>query len=289
VYVNKIALRAGWVAGAVAALALVVGAQGSPRGGRFGGRDRGPGPLMDGTFEFGGLMGGVGGKTITGKPFRATFTITRTEALPGNTIKRTTTGTIARDADGSTYRDVKLPAIGPWAASGKSPEVIYIRNLTKMMQYIENVAKKTYQAIPIRQHNPPAANFKGPGRRPKGAGSANESVNDTKSTYTDPVRHTSYNVDDQKVTRTVPAGQIGNEFAIVIATERLYSPDLELVLQVTRTDPRFGNSTYQLSDIGKPVPSLFLPDPSFQQVQGHGRFGRGGPRGAGKQPPPPQN
>lgn len=283
---RKIAIRTGWAAVAVAGLALVVGAQGPPQGG-FGSRGRGPGRLMDGSFEFGGLLGGFGGKTVTGKPFQATFTITRTETLPGNSINNTTTGTIARDTDGSTYRDVKLPAIGPWAASGQSPEFIYIRNVTKMMQYIENVTKKTYQAFAIHEHKPPA-NFKGQGHGPKGAGSANEVVSDTQSTYTDPVAPNNvYNVDDHKVTRTIPKGQIGNEFDIVTTTERLYSPTLDLVLQVTRTDPRFGTSTYQLSNIGQPAASLFLPDPSFQLVQGHGNFGHGGHRGAGKQPPPP--
>lgn len=240
---------------------------------------------MDGSFEFGGLMGGFGGKTVTGKPFQATFTITRTETLPNNAINNTITGTIARDTDGSTYRDVKLPAIGPWASSGQAPELIYIRNVTQMMQYIENVTKKTYEAFAIRQHNPPTGNFKGQGRGPKGAASPNETVSDTKTTYVDPVTQASYSVDDHKVTRTIPAGQIGNENPIVTTTERLFSADLGVVVEITRTDPRFGNSTYQLSNIGQPAASLFLPDPSFQLVKGHGgRFGHGG---GGKQTPPP--
>jgi hypothetical protein len=285
--VRKIALRTGWAAMAVAGFALVAGAQGPPNGRGFGGRDRGPGRLMDGSFEFGGLVGGFGGKTVTGKPFQATFTITRKETLPGNSISNTVTGTIARDADGSTYRDVKLRAIGPWASSGQAPELVYIRNVTKMMQYIVNVTKKTYEAFAIRQPNSSPPDFKGPVRAPKGPGSANETVSDTQSTYTDPVSKAVYKVDDHKVTRTIPAGQIGNEFDLVTTTERLYSPDLDVVVQVTRNDPRFGNSTYQLSNIGQPDSSLFLPDPSFQLVERKGRFGRDG-RGRGdKQPPPP--
>jgi hypothetical protein len=283
---RKFLVRAGLAAVAMAGMALVVGAQGPPPGG-FRGRGPGPGRLKDGAFEFGGLMGGFGGKTVTGKPFQATFTIMRTETLPGNAISNTTTGTIARDTDGSTYRDVKLPAIGPWAASGKSPELVYIRNLTTLTEYFVNVTKKTYEAIPLHQHNPPPPGSIPPGRGPKGPGSANEAVSDTQSTYTDPVTKTVYKVDDHKVTRTIPAGQIGNEFDIVTTSERLYSADLDLVLQVTRSDPRFGNSTYQLSGIGQPASSLFTPDPSFQQVQGRGKFGPGGRHGAGNQPPPP--
>ena len=282
--VTKYAIRTGLAAVAVLGLALVVGAQWPPRA--FAGPGRGPGRLMDGSFEFGGLMGGFGGKTVTGKPFQATFTITHTESLPGNSIKNTVTGTIARDTDGSTYRDVKLPAIGPWASSGNAPELIYIRNLTKMEQYIENVAKKTYQAFAIGQHNPPPGDFKRPDRGPKGAGPANETVSDTQTTYTDPVTKTVYKADDHKVTRTIPKGQIGNEFDIVTTTERLSSPDLDVVLQVTRTDPRFGDSTYQLSNIGQPAATLFLPDPSFQLVEKHREFKRGDRDRKGKQPPP---
>jgi hypothetical protein len=66
---------------------------------------------------------------------------------------------------------------------------------------------------------------------------------------------------------------------------------LDLLLEDTHTDPRFGTTTYQLSGIGQsPASSLFTPDPSFTQVQGGG-FGSGGHRGEGKQapPPPPQN
>jgi len=285
--VKKIAARTGWAAIAAAGLALAVGAQGPPRDGGFAGPGRGPGRLMDGSFEFGGLMGGFGGKTVTGKPFQATFTVTHTETLPGNTINNSNSGTIARDSDGSTYRDVKLPAIGPWAASGNSPEIVYIRNVTKMMQYFVNVTKKTYEAVAIRQHNPPPSDSKRPDRGPRGAGSANETVSDTQSTYTDPATNTVYKVDDHKVTRTIPAGQIGNQFDIVTTTERLYSQDLDVVMKVTRTDPRFGNTTYQLSNISQPAASLFLPDPSFQQVQGHGKFGRGDRDRKGKQPPPP--
>ena len=92
---------------------------------------------MAGSFEFGGLVGGFGGRTVTGHAFQAKFTITRTETLANNnTITNTTTGILARDGDGNTYRDVKLPAIGPWASSGKAQEFQYIKNLTTMMDYI---------------------------------------------------------------------------------------------------------------------------------------------------------
>jgi hypothetical protein len=240
---------------------------------------------MAGMFEFGGLMGGFGGKVVTGKPILATITITHTETLPDNTISNTSTGTFARGADGSTYRDVKFTAIGPWAASGKAQEFTYIRNMSTGTQYVVNVTKGTYRDFPIRA---PKLPHEGKKDRPSGSNSINETVTDNPSgSYTDPVTNTVYPVDDRKVTRTIPAGAIGNLNVIVITSERWYSTALDLLLEETHTDPRFGTTTYQLSKIGQnPASSLFTPGPSFTQVQGGG-FGKGGQRGEGEQPPPP--
>jgi hypothetical protein len=248
---------------------------------------------MAGSFEFGGLVGGFGGKTVTGKPFQAKFTITRVETLPNNSITNTVSGILARDGDGSTYRDVTLPAIGPWASSGKPQEFIYIKNVTKVMNYIIDVSKGTYREIAPRARNS-ADGDRNPARGqhmgPKDGGPGNETVADNPSaTYSDPGTGTSYKVDDKKMTRTIPAGQIGNQNDVVITTERWYSADLDLVLKETRSDPRFGNSTYQVTNIG-PTSVSFTPDPSLKLVRGE-RFGRDdGARGAGKQPaPPPQD
>jgi hypothetical protein len=281
--VKKGMVRVGVGLLAAGAIALVVAAQGPPPGGRFG--DRGPGPGW-GTFEFGGLMGGFGGKTVTGKPFQANFSITRTETLPGNTITNTTNGTVARGSDGSTFRDAKVSAIGPWASSGKAHEFAYIRNLTKGSQYVVDVSKGTFESFAIREHNSSRGGMRG-SKNPNS--NNNEAVTDNpNATYKDPATNSVYsNVDDRKITRTIPAGEIGNANPIVITIERWYSNDLDVLLMETRNDPRFGTSTYQLSNIGlSPAASLFAPDPSFTEVQG-GRFGHGGHSAGGKMPPPP--
>jgi len=284
--VNRKIFGAGLIALLLAGSAVMVAAQGPPPPGGFGG-GRGPGPdgPMPGMIEFGGLVGGFGGKVVTGKPVQATFTITHTETLPGNTITNTTTGTFARGADGSTYRDVKMSGMGPWAASGKAQEFAYIRNETAGMQYIVNVTKGTYSVFPIRGHKLPQG---GPNGRPDRANSNDEIVTDNPSgSYTDPATKTVYPADDTQKTRTIPAGAIGNLNAIAITSERWYSSALDVLLEDTHSDPRFGTTTYQLSNIGQsPASSLFTPDPSFTQVKGGG-FGMGGRRGQGKQPPPP--
>lgn len=283
---RKTVLWSGIGALMLAGAALVVGAQGPPPpGGGFDGPRPGAGGPMPGMFEFGGLMGGFGGKVVTGKPILATITITHIETLPNNMISKTTNGTFARGADGSTYRDLKFTGIGPWAAPGKAQEFTYIRNVTQATQYVVNVTKGTYEAFPIREHNPP--NGAGPGLRNR-PNSNNETVADNPNgSYTDPVTNTVYPVDDRVVTRTIPAGAIGNQLAIMITSERWYSTALDLLLEDTHTDPRFGTTTYQLTGIGQsPASSLFTPDPSFKLVEGR-KFGRRAPGGNDKTPATP--
>lgn len=58
---------------------------------------------------------------------------------------------------------------------------------------------------------------------------------------------------------TIPAGAIGNERPIETVYEKWYSKELQLVVMSKRTDPRFGEQTYRLTNLvrSEPDPSLF--------------------------------
>jgi hypothetical protein len=62
-----------------------------------------------------------------------------------------------------------------------------------------------------------------------------------------------------RTTVTIPAGEVGNERAIEIVSERWYSPELQLVVMTRHSDPRTGETTYKLTNINRtePVKSLF--------------------------------
>jgi hypothetical protein len=62
-----------------------------------------------------------------------------------------------------------------------------------------------------------------------------------------------------KTSSTIPAGTIGNDKDLIINRETWYAPDLNLVIQTTQTDPRFGETTYTLTNIqrNEPDPRLF--------------------------------
>ena len=69
-----------------------------------------------------------------------------------------------------------------------------------------------------------------------------------------------------RTTVTIPAGAIGNERAIQIVSERWYSPELQTVVMTRHSDPRFGETTYRLTNVsrGEPDHSLFEVPAGFE-------------------------
>jgi hypothetical protein len=79
-------------------------------------------------------------------------------------------------------------------------------------------------------------------------------------------------------TLTIPLGQIGNDRPIQVVDEHWYSSDLQMPVRTSNSDPRFGDATWQLTNIVRsaPDPSLFqIPSdytiaddkPQFQQMR----------------------
>jgi hypothetical protein len=62
-------------------------------------------------------------------------------------------------------------------------------------------------------------------------------------------------------TLTIPASTLGADHDIKVVNERWYSDSLGILIKSSNVDPRFGSTTYELSDINQssPDPSLFTP------------------------------
>ena len=73
-----------------------------------------------------------------------------------------------------------------------------------------------------------------------------------------------------RTTRTIPAGEIGNDRPISIVTEAWTSPDLKTIIYSKRSDPRMGEQTFQLTNLVRQEPdaSLFTVPPDFKVVEG---------------------
>ena len=278
-------IRVGVVAVLSIGVATVVCAQAPgpppPSRGIFGGP--GPGGPGDGMFAFEGMVGTIGEKTVTGSPFSAVVTSEHIQKLvDGNTIDNKTTGNISRDGSGRTRRDFTLPSLGLLETSGQPQQIISISDPVTQTNYILNVSKKTYRKFSSPPRGDSPLWMKKDLKLPPGeSGQTTTESLGVKSIE-------GVTAEGTRVTRTIPAGAAGNANPMVITTERWYSPDLQLTVLETRSDPRFGTSTFQITNIvrSEPDPTMFAV-PSDYTLKKGGDFGRG-PLGAIKhfQPPP---
>jgi hypothetical protein len=72
-------------------------------------------------------------------------------------------------------------------------------------------------------------------------------------------------VEGRRVTTTIAAGAIGNEWPITITSEEWTSPDLQVLVMTDRKDPRLGDSSYRLLHIvrDEPAATLFQVPPDY--------------------------
>jgi hypothetical protein len=59
-------------------------------------------------------------------------------------------------------------------------------------------------------------------------------------------------------TTNIDAGQIGNDRPIRIVSERWFSSDLQVLVKSSNSDPRFGETNYQLTNISQAAPDSAL-------------------------------
>jgi hypothetical protein len=238
-------------------------------------------------IRFLGFEAGLGDKVVTGAPFSASFTTESTETLAdGNQIKHTSTGTIARDSQGRSRRDLTVPALGPMAVAGQAPpHVTFITDPVAGTRYIMEVDTKTAQQMPAPPDKSEFTKGAHDGGGPGGRAADKETVTTSLGTQT----IGGVTAEGTRYTRTIPAGQIGNVKAIVIVTERWYSADLQMVVMTKRSDPRSGETVFQMTSIARtePAASLFqVPaDYAVTKAAPRGAFGPGGP---GAPPAPPE-
>ncbi len=239
-------------------------------------RMHGAEPGQDEAIGFVSFEGALGHKTVTGAPFIASFSTQSTQVLSdGNQIQRTTTGTVARDTQGRTRRDITLPAIGHWAVSGQAaPHMVSISDPVAGANYMLNPSKKTVDKFTL------PANGERSWR--KGRGGADFTGERKKETTTVSLGTQTINgvsAEGTRYTRTIPAGAIGNQNAIQIVTERWYSAELQTYVMTKRTDPREGTTITQLTNIQRQEPdaSLFTVPPDYTVKEGEARRGFHGP------------
>jgi hypothetical protein len=74
----------------------------------------------------------------------------------------------------------------------------------------------------------------------------------------------------RRTTLTIPAGEIGNDRPIQVASETWFSSDLQMVVKSSNSDPRFGDTSFELINIGRNEPdsSLFQIPADYTMTEG---------------------
>jgi hypothetical protein len=231
------------------------------------------------------LAGPMG--TVTGAPYSAETSTQRVQVFAdGNRIEQTTSGSVARDGQGRMRRDESLP--GLVSKNGDAPHIVMIDDPVAQVHWTLDAQTKTAMKLSI-----PAGKNGGPGplgMMPPPTGATKDFFYAEAGTVTasggrQVVVRSGAPPDDRdiaktdlgtqtvegvpargtRITRTIPAGEIGNVQPIVITTENWYSPDLKVLVMSKSSDPRMGETTYKLTNIqrSEPAPNLFQPPDDY--------------------------
>jgi hypothetical protein len=245
--------------------------------------------------------------SIVGAPYSATITNESVQTLAdGNRIVQTSTGSTARDSQGRTRHDTVLPAIGNLSAAN-APHLVFIHDPVSGSTYTLNLTEKTAHKMPSLPPLSPNAGdvavavagggaagdtvtmrvFDGNGAPPLPSPDATPTIIAAPGPDVFFEKHlitegqSQANTEDlgsqtmegvlvkgTRTTRTIPAGQIGNEQPITIVTEVWTSPELKTVVSSKRSDPRMGEQTFRLTNIvrAEPNPTLFTVPADFKIV-----------------------
>jgi hypothetical protein len=244
------------------------------------------GPFVD-RVEVMGFEGLHGNKVVKGAPFSATAETDTSQTLQdGTSIHRSTTSNLYRDSQGRFRTEVTLSNFGPLQASGKPRTMIAIVDPVAGSRYMLDVDHKVAHQMTMGTHGAPAAaqtqSFQD---KMKARLQQEETSGAVKKESLGTQTINGISAEGTRITRTLAAGQIGNDRPIQIVFERWYSPDLQVLVKSTRTDPRFGTTTYTLTKVQRTEPAATLfTVPSDYTVQQGGPM-RGG-RGRMRMPPP---
>jgi len=243
-------------------------------------------------------------KPVTGAPYSATATTETTQVLAdGNRIVNKTESQLARDSQGRTRRQETMSNIGPLATS--APRMAFIHDPVDKVSYVLDLNDKTAQVVKLPPLPPGSGSSAGmvlaPGVAKSTSTATAETVtvqkkvlianggpgpgveqrvwvnssDDASQVKTEPLGTQTIEgvqATGTRTTRTIPAGEIGNERPLEITSEVWTSPDLQMVVLSKRNDPRIGETVYRLTNIqrAEPDPSLFQVPSGFTTKQDGG-------------------
>ena len=205
-------------------------------------------------------------KVVKGAPYTANATTDFTQVLAdGNRIVHHQSGLVARDGQGRTRREETMGRMGPLAMNGA--KMIFIHDPVAQASYVLNPDKLTAR---IMKHDSMPATVHMQMQKKMMHSIPPDEQGEVKTESLGTQEIGGVKAQGKLVTRTIPAGAIGNEQPIQITVETWTSPELQTVVLQKRNDPRFGETVFQLNDIkqGEPDASLFQVPDGYKTLEG---------------------
>ncbi len=230
----------------------------------------------------------ISGPTVKGAPYSGQIVNEMVQTLAdGNHIKSTSSSMVYRDSQGRERRE---------ESAGGTVRSVFITDPVEGSSYMLMPSSKEARKTPQKSTNfvyttgldhvgvgvgvgggrggtmtteARTFSFNTPGGGPETFFFSNKEVNISKANTK--VEHLGMqtiegvSAEGTRTTVTIPAGQIGNELPIVTVSERWYSPELQVTVMSTRSDPRTGTTTYKLTNINRsePSPMQFQVPPEY--------------------------
>jgi hypothetical protein len=199
---------------------------------------------------------GFGNRMVRGKPFSATEERHSLQVLgDGTRIENTETNRLYRDSEGRTRVEEMNGTVGIYDPVAK---------LRVVLDPATKTARKNSSGTVFFANSGTTMFTNGFDRVITGQ---NERANP--AAMKGVMAETTENLGSQSVngvmaqgvrtTMTIPKGQIGNNRDIKVLTERWTSVDLQMLVKSINSDPRFGDTTYQITKVvqSAPDPALF--------------------------------
>jgi hypothetical protein len=217
-----------------------------------------------------------GTKPIKGAPYSAQAIKEIEQVLiDGNRIYRRTTSSIYRDSEGRTRHEQSPIGIAPFAAGDET--LVFINDPVASATFVLEPRSRTAHKSTVTLGGQPGEPVRGgivfgavgsgvaPGGQPAGVARAHFKArsefgsNNVRRESLGKQMVEGVEAEGTRTVITIPAGQVGNERAIEIISERWYSEELAAVIMSRELDPRSGETRYRLTNLSRAEPprSLF--------------------------------
>jgi len=258
------------------------------------GQDRGVGlnfQVLGPAGGGGALDAGFGNQVVKGKPFSASEERRFMQILgDGNRIETNQINKVFRDGQGRTRVEdmngiatINDPVAGTRVELNPTAKTARITVPPPALAVLRTIEREMSINTAAGEKN--ATKTGGKGARGAAKGGTPEATETLRPQLVNGVM-----AQGTRSTITIPRGQIGNDREIRVVTERWVSDSLQTLIKSTNSDPRFGDTTYQLTGIVEREPDayLFQIPGDYRVVNPPGRGGGGkGPAPAGVGVPAP--